>query len=129
MKPTSKTQVDFWQLVATANKDFELFCTKLKSMSKGELEEFVWKFSDLAEVCADDEYLSGILAESEGMSEDSLEDLFGWIVGKGEEFYKKILKNPDQVPKAINDDTPGIAIQYEASKIYHEKFGGHIPEQ
>jgi hypothetical protein len=81
----------------------------------------------MAEVFSEDEFLNFILQENQSLSDDYLEDLSGWIVGKGEVFYNNILSNPHLVPHKISDDSLG-AIQYEASKIYFEKFGEHLAE-
>lgn len=123
-----RSDEEFWQLINAANQDFDGFCDRLNTMSKQDLKEFVWLFKDKAGELADDRFLDCILDNRDSITEDALEDLSGWIVGKGENFYKSVLESPEKIPAEINDDSPGITIQFEASRIYFEKFGEHVPE-
>lgn len=117
---------EFWPLIDEANKDFKRFCLRLETMDKSELEAFVWRFEDLAEVFCDDDYLDCIVDSEESISDDALEDLCGWIVGRGKEIYAKAVEDPETMPTRIDDDAPGIAIKFEALRIYHERFGEHL---
>lgn len=118
----------FWSLVEDANRDFNGFCNKLNSMEKNELKEFVWMFKDKAEELGDDVYIDSILEDIESITEDELEDLSGWIVGKGKKYYTNVLNNPEKMPSSISDKAFGIEIQYEASQAYYKRFNEHIPQ-
>lgn len=119
----------FWSLVNEANNDFEHFSHQLKNMSKDGLEDFYWHFFDFAGELTDDIYLDHILDAGDSISDDGLEDLCGWIVGKGRETYNHVIKHPETIPKEINDNAYGIEILYEAVKVYFNKYGEDIPER
>lgn len=120
------TKLNFWSLVQEANENLYRFIEKLKKIEKKDLQEFIWRFQDLAGDIADDEYLDFIVEAEEQVTDDQLEDLCGWIVGKGETVYNRVLDNPETIPTKIDDDAPGITIQYEAERIYFERFGEHL---
>ena len=117
----------FWSLIDVVNHDFDHFRDQLNTMDKNELKEFVWMFKDKAEEICEDDYLDYILEDIESITEDALEDLSGWVVGKGKEYYFNILNNPTDMPSQISDETPGINIQYEASQVYYKRFKEHLP--
>ena len=117
---------EFWALVTLANEDFDAFTKTLERMDRGALIAFAWKFEQLAGILYDDEYLQHLNFENE-LSEDYLEDLCGWIVGKGKVFYEDIINHPEKMPTELDDTEPGISIQFEASQIYFDRYGEEMP--
>jgi hypothetical protein len=118
---------NFWNLVGEANRDLDQFRKILNSMDKNELKEFVWMFRDKIEDLGDDAHMDAVLNGVDNITEDALEDLLGWIVGKGKKYYLNIIKNPEETPSSILDEDRGIEIQYEAAQIYYSRFNEHIP--
>lgn len=111
----------FWSIVSLVKQDFASFKQKLERMSQAELIGFVWKFEEIADLLYDDKYLYN------QTSEDYMEDLCGYIVGQGREFYEHVRAHPDQMPKAVDYAEPGIDIKYQASEIYYDRFGEPMP--
>ena len=112
---------EFWKLIDTANQDFAAFTRALEAMTREELIGFSWKFQDTAGMLYDEEH--GVNYPSE----DYFEDLAAYVVARGKKFYNEALEDPAKMPKEMKMALPGIEIQYEANKIYREKFRESLP--
>lgn len=111
----------FWTLVALADSDFDAFCARLEAMDGPGLTGFAWAFEEKAGVLWDVRY------HHDRFSEDDLEDLCGWVVGRGRAFYEDIVAHPERMPTEWNPAETGMDIQYQATQTYFERFGSEMP--
>ena len=111
----------FWKLITKANRSLEALTKALEGLSREELIGFAWKFEYLAGQLDDEKYHAG------QYSEDELEDLTSWIVGRGRKYYETVLHNPEKMPEEVDYDKRALDIHFEALKVYHDRFGEHMP--
>lgn len=111
----------FWALVALADSDFDAFSERLRAMDRASLIGFAWAFEEKAGLLWDPRY------HRNRFSEDDLEDLSGWIVGRGRAFYEDILAHPERMPADWDNSETGMDIPYAATEIHFERFGDEMP--
>lgn len=87
----------FWKLIARAKPDPAVFRAALYGMTREELGELYHQYRGLAYTLLTEEHL----AKLGKVSEDQANDLAFWVVGEGEEYYRRVHANPDQPRCAV----------------------------
>ena len=115
---------EFWSLVDLGRKDKDAFVERLNSLDRRELIRFVWMFEDFASELGNERYSQHTNAS---FSEDSLDDLWEEVVGRGRAFYEDVIANPEKMPADIDHSDPSHMMRYEAGNVFHERYGEEIP--
>jgi hypothetical protein len=115
---------EFWDLISLARKDFAAFGEKLKGMDRRALIRFAWMFEEHASVLGNEPYSKHT---DSTFSEDSLDDLWEEVVGRGRGFYEGVIAHPEKMPAEIDYSDVSHQIRYEASNVFHERYGEEIP--
>ena len=111
----------FWDLVSLASKDVKDFERSVQELSQEDMIAFVWKFDELAGEISDATYYSRFI------SEDHLEDLCAYVIGKGREFYQKVRCDPNFMPDDVDYSKPGIEIRHVVWNTYLTRFSEPMP--
>lgn len=111
----------FWELIALAHQDRDQFRARVKEMSREELSDFYWTYENAAAQLKGPPYVDYM---SPDLSEDNIDDVAMSVVGQGEEYYAKILNNPELTPYDVSG-SPGIV--GIAVKEYYDRYGEAVP--
>lgn len=122
---TEDELAQFWAWVNLASRDWDAFAALMRTLDGPTLIRFGWTFEDIA---------SDVWAAVEGsgfkhfkgpVSEDALDDICGWVVAQGLDYYTRCIRDPSlavEWPKGV-----GISVKYEAATAYYERFGENPP--
>jgi hypothetical protein len=112
----------FWEVIGRARRSPEKLRQLLRAMSRQELERFHSQFEwAVAGMCADD------FRDVHGYTRDQmLDDLAGWVVSQGKDYYARIWENPDKLPREEDIDERS-QLDGIAAEIYVERFGQSPP--
>lgn len=114
----------FWSVIESARTNHEDFLKKIKDFDRKTLIWITWYFEELASRLGEEKYM--IYADP-GFSEDSLDDLWEEVVGKGKAFYETVLENPEKLPASIDYSDSSHTIRYSVSNVFFERYGNEIP--
>ena len=114
----------FWALVDLARTNFPAFTDRLMNADRRELIRFAWVFEELASFLGEKRFRK---YTNPDFSEDSTDDLWEEVVGRGRAFYKDVLTHPQKMPAEIDPSDPSHKMRYQAGKIFFERFGEEIP--
>ena len=117
----------FWDAIVLAQQDYERFRTLLKQMNRRELIRFYWNYREAAAQFKWELYTDVLLSVMSELSEDTLDDICNWIVGKGKEYYTQIFYNPELMPNEIDNRDSALEILGEVIDEYDERYGESIP--
>lgn len=115
----------FWGWVALAIRDWEAFAAALRGLDRETLTRFGWTFQDFAGEVAGALEDAGFEHFEGSVSDDALEDICGWAVAQGRDFYAECLEDTTVIPEY--PEGVGIEIQYEAANAFRERFGEELP--
>lgn len=114
----------FWALVELARTDFPAFVEALRNADRQELIRFAWVFEELASRLGGKRYRK---YTNPSFSEDSTDDLWNEVVGRGRAFYEDVIAHPQKMPSDIDYSDPSHKMRYEASNVFFERYGEEIP--
>lgn len=115
----------FWEWVALASRDWEAFAAALRDLDRETLTRFSWTFQEFAGEVAEALEEAGFEHFEDSVSDDALEDICGWAVARGRDFYAECLEDTTLIPES--PEGVGIDIQYEAADAFRERFGEDLP--
>jgi len=115
---------EFWRLVALAREDRAAFLQTLREMDRRGLIRFAWLFEELMTQLGREPHASHTPPE---FSEDAVEDLWEEVVGRGREFYERVIADPARMPWETDASDPSHRIRYDAGNVYFERYGEEIP--
>ena len=125
IQPTAEfpQDADFWALVDLARSDWQQFGLRLRELSTPLVAGFAHMFWGFETTLA--ERSRELLT-----SEDAADDLCGWVVGLGKQFYVASLTAPEHLDATsvaafdrCDEPWTDSAIRYEAERVYHERTG------
>ena len=114
----------FWSIVELARSDNEIFKEKMKTLDRRTLIWFSWYFEELASCFGQEKFMK---YTNPDYSEDSLDDLWEEVVGRGKMFYEGVLKKPETIPKTIDRSDSSHLIKYDVSNIFYKRYREEIP--
>jgi hypothetical protein len=115
---------EFWSLVELGRKDRDAFVERLKSLDRKALIRFAWMFENYASELGNEPYSEHV---DPSFSEDSLDDLWDEVVGRGQAFYEDVIAHPEKMPADVDHSDPSHMMRYEAGNVFHERYGEEIP--
>lgn len=114
----------FWGVIALARQNYQQFLELIEHMDREGLAQFCQTYQEAAYELSAEPFLPYL---NQRLSEDSLEDLFQWIVAQGRDYYMKILETPSSMPQEINRSSPNLKIFSDAFTVYVRRFGEEPP--
>lgn len=115
---------EFWTFIDHARTDFKLFVELINKKDRRWLIRFEWLYQEFASSFGQKRYQEFI---NPTYSEDSQDDLWNEIVGRGQTFYNNVLHHPDKMPQKIDYSDIAHNIKLEIILAYNARFGSDFP--
>ena len=106
LKTLDQISNTFWDLIALAQTNRTSFRSALQGMSRDELYRFYWTYRFAAGVLKFEPYVNHFDPD---LSDDGIEDVCLWVVGKGKEYYTGIINDPEHTPCDVEEPAPEIS--------------------
>ena len=106
----------FWNILAQADRDPDKLLEILTEFDYHQLSRFEYEYRRAAGYLFEVRFLEHM----EGTSEDDIEDLTRWIVGKGKDYYFEIWNHPERTPSVVAND--GQDLSSIAWKVLINKY-------
>ncbi len=108
----------FWGIVERSHQDRDQLRSILSQLSKEQIYTFQDTFVEMAAELQDEPYSMHIAPDE---SEDGLADISHWVVSQGEDFYDRVLDDPEQMPAHVDVGDPGNLFDV-AYDVYFGRF-------
>ena len=98
------TEKDFWGLISKMHiveEPYEWVISHLAKQSDEEIAEFEIQFETAFSKAYNSRLLAAAWVIMDGCSEDSFAFFRAWLIGQGEQVYKKVLDDPDYLAEYI----------------------------
>lgn len=115
---------EFWSTIKLARADFNRFATSVSGHDRKWLIRFCWQYDEFASRFGRERYHRYTNPE---FSEDSQDDLWNELVGRGQEVYEKTLHHPEFIPNKIDYNDVSHDIKDTVLNQYHTRFGNEVP--
>jgi hypothetical protein len=114
----------FWKIIKQAGKNQKRLYEILYALDRKEIIDFEYNFIRARAQLYDEPFIEKIGIER---SEDTILDICEWVVSQGKEYYSKIWKNPELIPKDVErDDRSEEILSGVAGEVFWGKFEEEI---
>lgn len=110
----------FWSLISQAQGSSQVLSSLLTHQSADALITFNDKLQYAHAVLASAESECNLKAKF-AMSERNLDNIFGYIILRGEDYYYEILEHPERMPCAASADSYLRGVASQAFELRHGK--------
>jgi hypothetical protein len=109
----------FWNLIYQAHGSANALEGVLSAQSKDVIKRFHLEL-EMAHAILSNTNCDRILRLDRQLSDDMIDDYYGYIILRGKKYYEKIANNPELAPQSIPSDT---CLQGLAAYVYRKRFG------
>lgn len=110
----------FWALIDLGRRNPDELERTIAAMSESELVQFHWCFEERTAGLKDEEFIVHL---GFPRSEDYIDDVAQWIVGRGLRHYEEVMMVPSKIADELPIDVvpppwPGIVV-----RVYRQRYG------
>ena len=114
----------FWLMIELALTDEAAFIKRIEAFDRKALIWFYWHYESLESELGQEKFLK---FTNPSYSEDSRDDLWREVVGKGKQFYSSVMKNPELLPTETDYSHPAHKIKPKVSDVFYKRYNEEIP--
>lgn len=119
LQRTSEDYSDwFWNIIASANKDYQNLIRLLEALSNSDLYRFALEFRSASDWLRDRPYVDAL----EYGSDDNIADMSYWVVSRGKEYYQHIIDHPEAVAEYDSAGSETLGFEGVAEDILRQRI-------